>query len=239
MIHDIEDPRREFLIKALGLGLFATTSGVISPVYALGDIAAKLPPGRSIYKLKGSVQVDGKPATIETKVSANSWIRTGKSSRIIFVVGSDAFILRENSELRMNGKDLLIGGMRILTGKLLSVFGKRSQQHQIQTTTATIGIRGTGIYVESEQERSYVCTCYGQTIITANNDPNSHVEVTSSHHDAPFYIMQHAAENHKIIRPAPVINHTDTELELIEQLVGRTTPFDNFDFTGDGGFGSY
>ena len=237
MIHDIDGSRREILIQALSLGLFAATPGLISPVYALGDIAAKLPPGRSIYKLKGSVHVDGIPATIDTKINANSWIRTGKSSRIIFVVGSDAFILRENSELRMNGKDLLIGGMRILTGKLLSVFGKRTQQHQIQTTTATIGIRGTGIYVESEQERSYVCTCYGQTIIRSNNDPNSYVEVTSSHHDEPFYIMQNAAKNHKIIRPAPIINHTDSELELIEQLVGRRTPFANIDFGGGEGTG--
>ena len=71
MIHDIDGSRREILIQALSLGLFAATPGLISPVYALGDIAAKLPPGRSIYKLKGSVHVDGIPATIDTKINAN------------------------------------------------------------------------------------------------------------------------------------------------------------------------
>ena len=29
----------------------------------------------------------------------------------------------------------------------------------------------------------------------------------------------------KLIVPAPVINHSDSELELIESLVGRSTPF--------------
>lgn len=222
----IEHPKRAFLIQALGMGLFATSAGFVSPVFALGSVPAKLPPGRSIYKLKGSVEVDGVLADINTQISASSFIKTGSSSRIIFVVGTDAFILRSNSELQMSGDGLLIQGLRILSGKLLSVFGKRAKPHRIQTQTVTIGIRGTGIYVESKTEKSYVCTCYGETLITSNDDPNSSVKVKTTHHDEPFYIL--AGKNVKkgrIIRPAPVINHTDSELELIEQLVGRTTPF--------------
>ncbi|MCK4710486.1 MAG: hypothetical protein KAU21_17865, partial [Gammaproteobacteria bacterium] len=204
-----EDPRREFLIRALGMGLFASsvTSGLLQPVYAMGDIPAKLPPGRSIYKLKGSVTVDGTDANLKTQIGANSLVKTGRSSRVIFVVGSDAFILRSNSELQLGGDGFLIQGMRMLTGKLLSVFGKRAVPHKIQTVTATIGIRGTGIYVESDEEKSYVCTCYGHTLVASVDDPSIQQEVVSKHHDKPLYIMR--ANAGMIIQPAPFIDHTD------------------------------
>lgn len=225
MSQHIEDPRRAFLVQALGWGLFGavTSPTIVQPVYALGDIPAKLPPGRSIYKIQGNVSVDGKPADINTIISASSLVKTGNSSRIIFVVGSDAFILRSNSELQLGGSGFLIETLRMMSGKLLSVFGERKKPHRITTLTATIGIRGTGIYVESDAEQSYICTCYGHTLISSNQDQSVQQEIISKHHDDPLYVL--SGNNSKIIRPAPFINHTDVELALIEELVGRTPPF--------------
>ncbi len=125
---------------------------------------------------------------------------------------------------------VIIESMRILSGKILSVFGRREKPHTITTTTATIGIRGTGIYLESEADRSYVCTCYGQTRIVARADANVSRDVISRHHDRPLYVLP-SAGNGELIVPAPFINHTDSELALIEELVGRTTPFA---YTGGG-----
>ncbi len=226
MSENIEDPRRDFLINALSLGLFTTgtMSGLIQPAFAMGDIPAKMPPGQSIYKLKGDVTVNGEKATIKTQITANSLIKTGRSSQIIFVVGGDAFILRSHSVLQLEGDSLLIKGIRMLSGKLLSVFGKRVEPHRIRTLTATIGIRGTGIYVESDEEKSYICTCYGHTLIASAENPDTRQEVISKHHDQPLYVYS-ANSGKKIIEPAPFIDHTDVELALIEELVGRTTPF--------------
>lgn len=220
-----DDPRRDFLVKALSIGLFSAgvNSGLLNSVLAMGDIPAKLPPGRSIYKLQGMVVIDGQRANIETQVRANSLIQTGSNSRVIFVVGGDAFILRSNSELQLGGENFLISGMRMISGKLLSVFGKRNTPHRIRTLTATIGIRGTGIYVESDPEQSYVCTCYGHTLIASSEDQAVQQQVISKHHDQPLYILP--GKGDKVIRPAPFINHTDVELALIEELVGRTPPF--------------
>ena len=227
MTKEIDDPRRNFLVKALAMGFFAggTASGILQPSYALGDIPAQLPDGRSIFKLAGTVVVDGSRANLTTKIHANSLVRTGSNSRVIFVVGGDAFVLRSNSELKMGGSSgALIEGMRILSGKLLSVFGKSKDVRTITTSTATIGIRGTGIYVESDPEKSYVCTCYGHTRIGANGDPNISEDFVSEHHDKPVYVLP-ASAGTKLIVPGPFINHTDAELALIEELVGRTTPF--------------
>lgn len=227
MSKDIDDPRREFLLQALSLGLFgaANFAGLFQASHALGDIPEKLPDGRSIYKLEGIVTVDGQRANIQTMIGPNSRISTGSNSRVIFVVGSDAFVLRSNSELEMGSSEgLLIEGMRMLSGRILSVFGKREKPHTITTSTATIGIRGTGIYVESDPERSYVCTCYGETRIVAEADPNVSQNIVATHHDKPVYILPSAGANKLIVR-APFINHTDAELALIEELVGRTPPF--------------
>ena len=120
----------------------------------------------------------------------------------------------------------LVSGLRLLTGALLSVFGKR--EHHFSTPTATIGIRGTGLYVESEPEFSYVCTCYGTTDIAAAGDDASKETIVSRHHDAPRYVYADGASGQRI-RSAPFKNHTDLELALIEALVGRTTPFNLFD----------
>ena len=225
----IENPRRVLLVDALRLGMFAgiNATGFFQLSHALGDVPRKLPEGRSVYRLEGLVTVDGKVADINTRIGPNSLVVTGEDSMVIFVVETDAFVLRESSELQMGSSGLLIEGMRMVSGKILSVFGKREQPHSITTSTATIGVRGTGIYVESSPELSYVCTCYGVTRISANANPNIVEDVETEHHERPLYVLP-ASTGNKLIVKAPVKNHTDTELSLIETLVGRKTPFANY-----------
>ena len=98
------------------------------------------------------------------------------------------------------------------------------QGYKVRTPVATIGIRGTGVYSESYPDSSYVCTCYGTTQIVSNADPKASENIISHRHDAPRYIVNNP-EGGKLILPAPMKNHTDEELLLIETLVGRTPPF--------------
>jgi hypothetical protein len=94
----------------------------------------------------------------------------------------------------------------------------------LKTKTATVGIRGTGVYLEADPEQTYFCTCYGVADVTANEDPESKDTVVAKHHDKPLYILA-GAQRGRNIRPAPFINHTDQELMLVETLVGRKPPF--------------
>lgn len=219
--------RRNFLKQALSSGLFAAGSlGLNLSAFAMGQIPRVLEPGKSIYKINGTVKVDKTLATIDTKITAGSVIETGRNSHVIFAVGKDAFVLRSNSTLQLSGTDYLLSGLRLVTGKLLSVFGKREKKKQLKVSTvvATIGIRGTGVYLESEPDKTYVCTCYGIADLASTSDSASKETVVTKHHDAPRYILA-KADTGKSIQPAPVINHTDDELELIETLVGRSVPF--------------
>jgi len=222
--------RRDFIRAALmSSGYVALGSAsILAPiVHAFGSIPEELPPGQSIYDMDGEVYVDGQLADKSTFITAQSLVETGSNSFVIFVVGKDAHILRENSQLQLEGEQQIIEtGLRLVTGKLLSVFGKRTQgeSHTVKTSTATIGIRGTGVYTESEPDVSYVCTCYGHVNIAAINDQQSTETIVSEHHDAPRYILADGNAG-KLITDAPFKNHTDEELMLIEAITGRAPPF--------------
>lgn len=229
MIHpdETEDPRRRLLIQALSAGLFAAAlpgGGTLAADVSRSG-SPKLPAGRSIYRMSGKVLVNGNQATIDTRINAGDTVETPKGGEIVFVVGENAMVMRESSRLELQTgqiASMLIKGFRMLTGGLLSV--SRNRPMQVTTATATIGIRGTGFYLEADPQQTYFCTCYGVTDVEANHDKQSRDHVVSSHHDRALYILA-GAKPGQGIRQAPFINHNDQELMLIESLVGRTPPF--------------
>jgi len=222
-IDDKDDPRRRMLLRALAAGVFAIGVPVRrAGADILGKVPGPLPPGRSIYDLKGDVKVNGVPATIDTKIGPTDTIETGADGFIIFVVGKDSFVVRSASKLVLKGEGGLIETLQLFAGKVLSVFGK--SRHQIRTPSAIVGIRGTGVYTEVDPQQTYLCTCYGVVDVFAANDPESRETIASKHHDKPRYILAGEPAGRRI-RPAPMINHTDEELMILEAIVGRTPPF--------------
>lgn len=210
-----ERTRREWLKRAL-LG------GAAMPLLLRDALAAdKRPSG--MVAVKGEVLINGRPAKLGAALKPGDSVATAPGSSAVFVVGRDAFLIREKSELLTAGGKALTGSLRLVTGKLLSVFGRGARR--IATPTATIGIRGTGIYIEAEAERTYVCTCYGLVDLQASNMPEARETVNTTHHDAPRYIYAHGEMPIRMIEVAPVINHTDAELIMLEALVGRKPPF--------------
>ena len=147
-------------------------------------------------------------------------------SFVIFVVGLDASILRDNSRLELNGSGVFANQLRLFTGALLSVFGKGPRL--VHGPISTIWIRGTGLYLEALPDVTYVCTCYGETDIAASDDSKISESIVSTHHNAPRYVLARPDKGRRIV-PPPFKNHTDLELTLIENLVGRNPPFSLFD----------
>ena len=222
----IEDPRRRMLVQALSAGLLsAGAPRAFGQLF--GARPSRLPPDQSIYRLIGSVTVNGTAATMATPIRPGDTIETGERSELIFVVGDHSMIIREQTRLvtetdRSAVTALVLTGLRLLTGKVLSV--SRNSRTRVSTLTATIGIRGTGWYAEADPEKTYFCLCYGTSEVEAADDPASREQMASKHHDRPVYILGEGPSGERI-RTAPFINHTDQELMLIEALVGRTPPF--------------
>ncbi len=172
---------------------------------------------KGIYRVRGDVRVNGEPAKEGGPGRAGDSIASGADGEMGFGVNRDAMLGRRNANV-----SLLVDGLRAVTGAVLSVFAS-GERKQIVTATSVIGIRGTGVYIEAERERTYVCTCYGEASLEPTGDPASREIVRTAHHEQPRYVMATGAP--QMIMRAPVINHTDAELILLESLVGRQPPF--------------
>jgi len=236
--NDADDPRRRQLIRALTAGAFGGGWAVDALADIFGSPPSKLPAGQSVYRLSGDVRVNDRPATMRTQITPSDTIATGKSSEIVFVVGAHSYILRGDSRMELRGRQegtsFITDSLRLLTGRLLAVMGRTPGGLRMQTVTATIGIRGTGVYLEADPAQTYFCTCYGTADVASVNDPASRETVESKHHDRPLYILGDPKASGNNIRRAPFINHTDQELIMIETLVGRQPPFvfPKSDYTG-------
>ena len=227
---DNGDPRqRRLVMQALAAGFFIGGGLPVRSASAeevFSRLPVKLPAGQSIYRIAGDVRVNGTPADLRTRIFAGDRVDTGRDGDVSFVVGDSAFLLRGNSKLALqpdSADPVLIKGFRLISGAVLSVFGT-GRPLALATTTAVIGIRGTGVYIEADPEQTYLCTCYGVAEVAAIDDPQSRDTITSTHHDRPVYILQQGPTA-GLIRPAPFVNHTDQELMLIETLAGRSVPF--------------
>ncbi len=217
--------RRDYLLKLLYSGVLGAMPYHLAYAGWFSSKSKKLADDKSIHSLKGEVLVNGQAADLNTRIHGGDTVRTGEKGEINFAVGGDSFLLRNNSEMEIQGENYFVQGLRIFTGRLLSVFGKRDTGPPLYMTasTATIGIRGSGVYIESEPEQTYVCTCYGLVTLASRANPDDLENIKSKNHDEPRYISSKVSQGTRI-RKAPVINHSNKELELLEAIVGRKVP---------------
>jgi len=273
------NPPRRHLLKSLA------AAGLLTGIERLGLIRAALaaganpvPPG--LHRLRGAVTLNGQPAREGQLVRPGDTVATGPGAEALYVIGEDAFLQRESSTVRF-GADMA-NFMRVVSGKILSVFGRG--QRNITVATATIGIRGTACYIEQPGagekvgdagarsrgpacgdatveadaataisksdvahpargrsaptawgplhcERSpggtaptYFCLCYGEARVTPTAAPQLGETVITTHHDHPLWIHDDMKMPTMMVS-AEVINHTDAELTMLENLVGRRPPF--------------
>lgn len=207
--------QRRQLLKGIAALALAERLGALQAAWAAGG---KLPPP-GMHQMTGDVRINGQPASPGTPIKPGDTVTTGPNSQAIYIIGNDAYLQRDRTTVSLAGQAAR-AGLRVLTGKLLAVFGKGNKQ--IETPTATIGIRGTGCYIEAETKKVYFCLCYGKAEIASAQMPDIHEQLETSYHDKPVYLH---ADGSQMMVSATVINHTDSELTLLESLVGRTPPF--------------
>jgi hypothetical protein len=205
--------RREWLRAIAAYGA-AGASGIISDALAKGD----LPPG--VARLEGAATVNGREAKVGTAVGVGDRIATARGSQAVIVVGSDAFLLRSQTTIEIGGSPGVLSEVLIGAGKVLSVFSKKPVA--LKAASATIGIRGTGAYVELNPEAVYFCLCYGEALIEGPGMASAR-EVKTTHHESPLLLRDDGGIMK--VEPGPFQNHSDAELILLESLVGREPPF--------------
>lgn len=188
---------------------------------ALGGAAGALAQERSnIVQLTGDALLNGRRLEARQTIQTGDIVETGPGSLLQFVVGSNAFHLRQNTRVVVERGNTLsaVSILRMLTGAVVSVWG-RGGNRQIVTPTLTAGIRGTGVYTEvMPGDRTYFCNCYGTVALDAGRDA---ALSRADYHEA-FWAEPQALEG-RLLRPAPAINHTDEELEFLAALVSQRT----------------
>ncbi|MBF0229121.1 MAG: FecR domain-containing protein [Desulfamplus sp.] len=215
------------LVCATGVNVLGNSA------YAMGK--AEIPQG--VQKVEGDVTINNITAKVGDILSPDDVIVTGKNSSVIFTFGDSSCLMRENSKLTVENsektgeKNKFINALRLIDGKLLSAFGKGDKT--VETPSAYIGIRGTGLYVEADHKKTYVCACYGKITLRHVIYPSKEETITTKHHEYSRYI--HHVEGN--IVPAPMLNHTDDELAMLEELVRRIPPFISKSGKKDGGSG--
>jgi len=204
---------RRDLLRAFGVLGAAGVSGLIREVLAAGD----LPPG--LHRLDGRATINGAAAKAGAKVSMGDRIATGPASTAVVVLKGDAFLLRADTVIEIKGREGVLTDLLVSTGKVLSVFAKKPVA--IKAATASIGIRGTGAYLEVEPESVYFCLCYGEALI--EGPAMAPKSVVTTHHEQPLILTTTTPA--MAAQPGPFRNHADDELVMLEALVGREPPF--------------
>ena len=204
--------RRKFLISAAALPLAA-----IIPLQASAANSV-------IHDWQGIVTINKKALTRTTIIHSGDEIIISPDGKLVFSIGEDAFLVRAGSILQLYSEEnnVLVSVLRLVTGAMLGVFGKRKTTTRIFTATATIGIRGTAVYVAVTPEKLYTCTCYGHTDLIAGLDK---ADVIATHHNA--HIVTTGINGNAQMKAFEVLDHNDDELRMLEALVGRKPLFDS------------
>jgi len=200
--------RRRFVRNSAVLG-----AGALLPLPA----AAQAQWG-TVHELGGRVLLNGRPMARNSAIQPGQTITTGSDGHVWFTLAGDAFFLRPGSELRLSPsvRDTVIEALRLVTGALGATF-RRGAQRSVVAQTVTIGIRGTGIYVEATPEATYICTCFGATELDSTSD---NATVRADHHAARWV----RRDDRRLVE-AGMENHTDEEMSRLERLAGRPYPF--------------
>jgi hypothetical protein len=183
-------------------------------------VAAAQSTRSNVVEFVGDVLLNGQRLLAVESVQTGDDIQTGPNSRLVFVIGNAAFHVRQNSRLQVGrGATLNTASLlRLLTGAVVSVFGRGSSR-TIITPTLTAGIRGTGVYTEvMPDQSSYFCNCYGTVDLTAKGE---RVRSVSQYHQS-FWSAAQPTEG-RFMMPAPALNHTDEELEFLARLIDQRT----------------
>jgi hypothetical protein len=175
---------------------------------------------QGVNRLDGTMRINGRPAHAGAEVELGDRVSTGPRTDAVIVVGRDAFLLRARTTIEVQGSEGLLKSMLIAAGQVLSVFSQKPVV--IKAANASIGIRGTGAYIEVNPGSVYFCLCYGEASVEGPGMAGARL-VRTQHHEEPLLLRDDGGIMR--VEPGPFLNHSDAELVMLEALVGREPPF--------------
>lgn len=167
----------------------------------------------------GDVLVNGKQLTKNTVIKIGDFIETKKNSKIKFNIGADAFMAKGKSKFKLQNNEG-VKTLNVIAGGVLAVFKKGGGKHAVKTSNMTAGIRGTGVFLthDEEKNKSYFCTCYGETHLHTHKEEHN---ISAKHHKMLWVKEDGSTKVDKSME-----GHSDDDLRELEAFVGRIPEFD-------------
>lgn len=200
---------------------FLLASGIL-PLMALIPLKVCAANGK-IHQIDGDVFINKVKINSNTSIKNGDEIVVSKHGKLVFSMGQDAFLVRGGTTLQVYSQhdDTLVSALRLVSGAMLGVFGKRKNTTRIYTSTATIGIRGIAVYAAVTPDKLYTCTCYGHTDLIVGQARD---DIIATHHNA--HVVTTSSNGASKMQAFEVLDHNDDELRMLEALVGRKPLFD-------------
>ena len=160
---------------------FSKTITLMLISWGLSPMLAYANDGNKI--LSGKLFIDSQSAKNSFNDLNNNIIET-KAEKTIIKVNNDFYLVRPESKLKFISNKMT----QILKGSVHAVFSKQEDEFKVKIPQGSIGIRGTSIFVdiEHDENRSFFCNCYGETLLYDKNEKLIKSIISKGHKGGAF-----------------------------------------------------
>lgn len=206
--------------KLSGAYILLLILGIGAPPLVAGGQPEMINPatldGELVY-VEGDVLINGAVLEIGAAVEPGDRIKTGVDGIAEIAFGPRNIIqFLENTDAEINpawsGLTLERGSVAAVLNGLDRLGFNESNQFQVRTSTAVMGVRGTSFFIANpEENQAYFCTCHGKLHIEGL-DGLVEEDTEAYHHAAVWYIRTPAGIN---AFPSGLHYHDDDTLNEI------------------------
>jgi len=170
-----------------------------------------------IYDLKGPVLINGKLAHKNSPITFGDEIITGSRGRIALRLAGNVYRVGNRSHLKLPETTRNFT-LNFFFGSVLAVF-RSDTPKTIQTLTSVLGVRGTGLYLDIDNEQTFLCTCYGDVDFKDKENEENVRHIHSEYHN--IVVLNHQT---RAFSTQAMKGHQTSDLFELEAIAERTPP---------------
>jgi len=177
-----------------------------------------------IHKIKGEVYVNGSKATKDYELKNGDKIET-RDGLVTLLFEDEIYKLRSNTVFILPDNEVK-SPSTLIKGAVIAAFKKKGERKMKIHNTATLSIRGTGVYVKNiAGEKKRYCLCYGKSALETDNHLHS-ANTESKYHEE--FIISSTGKIRKFKLNEFEMNHYSLENIELEKVLGNETPFKSY-----------
>ena len=207
--------------------------GVLALVLFASGAAAFAADRASIIYTEGDVTMNGSPASVGDDVLPGATLRTAPDAvcqvvfnrkNIVHIAGGT--ILTFDPKVLSQGATLQKGAIAMVLRNLAGTTNPGELRFRIRTSNAVAGVRGTCFFVNVEDDNNtFICCCNG-VLHLKNTGGDTLQNLAGSHHQE---VRVTRTGNGVSAAPAPLLYHTDADVEAIAARIGETIDWTKID----------